>query len=174
MDIKKEANKPDDETVEIIQLDIENDNRDEDNKVKLDIPKTAKDLFSDFKPDSGSEFDNDDDDSDDDEFDDEPLSKRIKRDGPLKTGRKRRDSKSNGTANNKKVIIIDIREIKSMKLCINCFYSICKNIKKNGRTYHQLNLGYLKVSMGKLISTVNFVKKTINVANQKYLNIWLP
>ncbi|XP_030762524.1 N-acetylneuraminate lyase-like isoform X2 [Sitophilus oryzae] len=100
MDVKKESNKGDEDGIEIIQLDIENDD-----KIKTETPKTAKDLFSDFKPDSGSDLEhNDEDDTDDDEDDDEPLAKRIKKENPGKTGKKRRDSKSNGTPNNKKYL----------------------------------------------------------------------
>lgn len=95
MDIKKEANRGDDDGVEIIRLDIEEP------KVKTETPKTAKDLFSDFKPDSGSEYDHDDE-SDEDEDDDEPLLKRIKKENP-KPGRKKKDG-TTVSPNNKKVV----------------------------------------------------------------------
>lgn len=103
MDIKKEVNRGDDEGVEIIRLDIENDPRDEEPKIKSETHKTAKDLFSDFKPDSGSDYEhNIDDESEEEEDDDEPLSKRIKKEKG-KPGRKKKDGAS-GSPNNKKYL----------------------------------------------------------------------
>ncbi|XP_060526604.1 N-acetylneuraminate lyase isoform X2 [Cylas formicarius] len=99
MDIKREKRNETDETVEIIHLDIEGDNRLDDNKIKAETPKTAKDLFSDFKPDSASDFDPNDEEDDSEEDDDQPLSKRIKKEHIR--GRKR-ESKSNGTPNSKR------------------------------------------------------------------------
>ncbi|ENN72860.1 N-acetylneuraminate lyase [Dendroctonus ponderosae] len=98
--IKKEKNKSDEDGVEIIRLDIEQENRDDekDDDKKDESPKTAKDLFSDFKPDSGSEPELDGAESDED--DDEPLAKRIKKEHPT-AGRKKRDKTSG--ANFKKV-----------------------------------------------------------------------
>lgn len=98
--IKKEKNKSDEDGVEIIRVDIEQDNRDDDDK-KDESPKTAKDLFSDFKPDSGSEAELDGAESDED--DDEPLAKRIKKEPPT-SGRKKKDKTSG--ANFKKVVSI--------------------------------------------------------------------
>lgn len=103
--IKQEVNKADDDGVEIIRLDIENDIQIEETKIKTEAPKTAKDLFSDFKPDSASEGEPEDEESEDDEDDDEPLAKRAKKDNNSKPGRKKKEG-TNLTPNNKKVVCV--------------------------------------------------------------------
>ncbi|KAL1501007.1 hypothetical protein ABEB36_006413 [Hypothenemus hampei] len=104
-EVKKETTRNEDEGVEIIQLDIENENREEEPKVKTEEPKTAKDLFSDFKPESGSEADQaEDDESEDDDEDDEPLAKRIKKENS-KSSKKKRNDQTLSSPNNKKVYL---------------------------------------------------------------------
>lgn len=105
--IKQEVNKGDDDGVEIIRLDIENDNQIDEPKIKTEAPKTAKDLFSDFKPDSASEGEQEDEESEDEEDDDEPLAKRAKKDNP-KPGRKKKEG-TNLTPNNKKVVCVHLK-----------------------------------------------------------------
>ncbi|CAG9764279.1 unnamed protein product [Ceutorhynchus assimilis] len=111
MDIKKEkgVSNEEDEGVEIIRLDLETDAREEDPKsLKGETPKTAKDLFSDFKPDSGSEQENEnEEESDGDDDDDEPLAKRIKKENPKIVTRKmkKENDGASRTPNNKKVYL---------------------------------------------------------------------